>query len=554
MESRDKFNGIQSLSSVINSLERRYSKHSEDEGDEEEEDAEGDDGTNKRRKRPKKLKPTKEEEELIQDGEGFIDNSEVLEGEDEDAMIPECSETSSKNKLMALRVQASSSDHMQPEISLISSSASRAKFLADHGEEWTPPSDVQALILSLEDQIHKAFASPRDWNLRRRKGLGSIETHLLRVDRAALKSLPNGERTMGYLARLVSVFPEPFCRGKVVAHLQRVLLKHELRKREKQMRMHALEAVHTISSKLVNKSCTVKPGTLSCTSSDFSHITDMQVLENSNSCQDQAALSFMERTSQAIALAEKPLSHEFIKELKQKLSLWSSRALMSLDWDEPPPNSYVALREALEAAEQLDTHFVWDRETRGSVWVLGKDCRLCADARARLDAWVIERKEDLLLGTGEGVAKNYRPNMKDLDTYLKEAEEYILAYAFPSSDPFKARIGKTANIMRALREAPARYYFVNEQGDYEPYTGPKVNTPAVVDEANASGEIKVVASPADIEADTSNVQSTLAAGKDNPPSPANTPEHLIASKGRRFPRVEFNPDDFQEYEEIKVQV
>jgi len=206
-------------------------------------------------------------------------------------------------------------------------------------------------------------------------------------------------------------------------------------------------------------------------------LLNLAPLENSFDPEDKEVLQCLEEMTVAVS-SQLPSIHT-LKRLKELLNGIAVRSFSKIRFGQAPPIQFVAARELVEKLQRTDAYFAWDGPSRGAVWLIGEACRACARARLKLDAWVVERRQDLILGGGEGVPINFRPKPKDLETYYAEAEQELLKRAFfaqqrdlPTQFGEPEKLGKTANIMRALREPPSDYYFVDDVGDFKPYEGP----------------------------------------------------------------------------------
>lgn len=501
------------------------------------------------------MKPNKEEEELIKDAEGFVDDSEVVHFADE--VMSEFDEEGEEDSAKESMVVGDSEDVLETgEDELVV--VRRKKYVARNVDKWIPPHEVQQKFAELELAVDAAFSTTKDWNDRLQFGLGrEIDGLILVADTAAVKALPNNKRSAGYLAHLMLCFPIFFSRGRVVAHLKRVLLENRLMTLNKIMNECAREAFEAIFER-----CKSPHGVLSPSlSSSSSLIVDsaklkgsIKVLSKSNDPNDPFALAQFEEIAQW-ASAGFLASDVVTKMLKHVMDAWASRALeRTLANFQSPPDAFVSARDALQNSMQSEPYFVWDGTSRGSVWRLSQMCRICARSRQVLDAWVAERRADLVCGVGSGPVKDFRPRPRNLIGYLTDAERYLKKAFFP------VKLHMTANVARALRERPADFYLVNDQGDYMPFVRPvilKAIKPDVIVSAADAMELEdfeqhgvvshVVSHHGVLESDSITSPSfiSMTHGSFVDLSQDSSREPLFApSQGKKFINVEFHETDF----------
>lgn len=238
--------GFHSLSSVIASLEQRYLNGFE--VDEKEDDVvalpirEEPPAKKKQRTRNRKLKATKEEEKLLLDGEGFIDDTEIAD-EIEDIPVAGTNATPTSGNTPAMvdltklipvkthtRVNNTTLQSPTKPTAAAAANQTRSQFLMQYLGEFNGNAQVCEKMFALTHCIREELLDAEHHSF---QFSPQVESLLLEIDALYLKQQP--VRSKGYLAHLLSLFPSEVTRDVLVAHLQRILLKDKLTKQERKV-------------------------------------------------------------------------------------------------------------------------------------------------------------------------------------------------------------------------------------------------------------------------------------------------------------------------------
>lgn len=243
--------GFASLSSVIFSLEQRYLNGFEAaaaEGEEEEHDSQPDPSTansnrKRQRARARKLKATKEEEELLRDGEGFVDDSELPDDVEETyhaqtTQPPQQTAAAAPalpappvldlSKLVVTRTktQPTPAAGNARDVSKLKASGDRNRYIMQHLGDFGGSDLVLERLTALTRCIHdELLDSGGEFTFS-----PGVERALLALDvqfRAQQRT-----RSKAYLAQLLSVLPTEVSKDVLVAHMQRLALRDALVKQE----------------------------------------------------------------------------------------------------------------------------------------------------------------------------------------------------------------------------------------------------------------------------------------------------------------------------------
>jgi len=429
--------GLAGFSSTITSMERRQRGVPADRMD-----------------KSKKLKPTREELEMYDPDEmdDFIDDSELIEAEDEEA------EDAQPGAFKAVATDmddasSASSRSMQSPSERVSS---RAAFL-ERWNTWNPPPAIMKDLIELKRLNALAFGSAGLSKLSPK-----IESLLHKIDRAATAMLPSHKRTKPYLAKMVHVFPPPMTRAHVVAHIRRLALKSRVDEADKRVTKLTQRCASAIQLRLARLGAVVQPPvaeTAEVAPLPTQALTTLRQSQASGAAEDAA----LDDVAQWAAAACKLLNYaslDALRDASRVLVAWSQRVrpVSALRMHAAPSPSFVAAREWVHTATCLaqgQECFVWDGESRALASRIGHAIlRLCRRS-ACYDAWLSGRARELQLPSSsrQVALRSAKHQIRSLPRLFAKSER-ALAKVFAS-----AELRRTAKLNVALRELDAFDFF-----------------------------------------------------------------------------------------------